>query len=213
MRKTSAFTLIELLIVVAIIAILAAIAVPNFLEAQVRSKVSRVKADMRSIKTAVEAYRVDNNAYPFLRLYLGFTQTNRGGIHAVIDLTTPISYITSVDLADPFAPPHQPRDNQGWISPGGLYTDWMSVPYSIGYMNINLAREEGNLEPLMHPQYLLMSLGPDYVRGPHPDGMTIWGYGSYSWAEGGPLATQYYAAWTYDPSNGTKSPGDILMWP
>jgi prepilin-type N-terminal cleavage/methylation domain-containing protein len=46
-----AFTLIELLIVVAIIAILAAIAVPNFLEAQVRSKVSRAKADMRSIAT------------------------------------------------------------------------------------------------------------------------------------------------------------------
>ncbi|MEO8376979.1 MAG: prepilin-type N-terminal cleavage/methylation domain-containing protein, partial [Candidatus Sumerlaeota bacterium] len=58
------FTLIELLIVVAIIAILAAIAVPNFLEAQTRSKVSRVKADMRSIATAVEAYRIDNNTYP-----------------------------------------------------------------------------------------------------------------------------------------------------
>ena len=58
-----AFTLIELLIVVAIIAILAAIAVPNFLEAQVRSKVSRVKADMRSMRTAMEAYRVDYNRY------------------------------------------------------------------------------------------------------------------------------------------------------
>jgi type II secretion system protein G len=58
------FTLIELLIVVAIIAILAAIAVPNFLEAQVRSKVSRVKSDMRSIDTALQAYYVDNNRYP-----------------------------------------------------------------------------------------------------------------------------------------------------
>src|SRR5260221_3715617 len=58
-----AFTLIELLIVVAIIAILAAIAVPNFLEAQTRAKVSRVKADMRTLGTAMEQYNVDYNGY------------------------------------------------------------------------------------------------------------------------------------------------------
>ena len=59
-----AFTLIELLIVVAIIAILAAIAVPNFIEAQTRSKVSRTKADMRACATAVESYAIDGNRYP-----------------------------------------------------------------------------------------------------------------------------------------------------
>ena len=58
------FTLIELLIVVAIIAILAAIAVPNFLDAQVRSKVSRAKADMRAMATAIESYCIDNKHYP-----------------------------------------------------------------------------------------------------------------------------------------------------
>jgi prepilin-type N-terminal cleavage/methylation domain-containing protein len=56
-----AFTLIELLIVVAIIAILAAIAVPNFLEAQTRAKISRSKADLRTLVTAIESYRVDGN--------------------------------------------------------------------------------------------------------------------------------------------------------
>ena len=69
--KTKGFTLIELLIVVAIIAILAAIAVPNFLEAQVRSKISRAKADMRTLATAVESYVVDNNQPPY-----GYIQSN-----------------------------------------------------------------------------------------------------------------------------------------
>ncbi|MGI6458320.1 MAG: prepilin-type N-terminal cleavage/methylation domain-containing protein [bacterium] len=52
----SAFTLIELLIVVAIIGILAAIAVPNFLNAQIRAKVSKTESEMRSFVTAQEMY-------------------------------------------------------------------------------------------------------------------------------------------------------------
>ena len=59
-----AFTLIELLIVVAIIGILAAIAVPNFLNAQIRSKLAKVQADHKAISTALEAYFIDQNAYP-----------------------------------------------------------------------------------------------------------------------------------------------------
>jgi prepilin-type N-terminal cleavage/methylation domain-containing protein len=62
--KKSAFTLIELLIVVAVIAILAAIAVPNFLEAQTRSKVSRAQNDLRTMALAAQAYMVDNNTFP-----------------------------------------------------------------------------------------------------------------------------------------------------
>jgi type II secretion system protein G len=72
MLLKKAFTLIELLIVVAIIAILAAIAVPNFLEAQTRSKVSRTKADMRSVSVALEAYATDNNRYPYVNQVPGW---------------------------------------------------------------------------------------------------------------------------------------------
>jgi len=55
-RTKRAFTLIERVIVVARVAILAAIPIPDFLEAQVRAKVSRAKTDMQTIAVAEEAY-------------------------------------------------------------------------------------------------------------------------------------------------------------
>ena len=52
------------LFLVAIIGILAAIAIPNLLTAQQRSKQKRTMADIRSVATAAEAYATDNNKYP-----------------------------------------------------------------------------------------------------------------------------------------------------
>lgn len=49
---------------IAMLGIIAAIAIPNFLTATERSKQKRTMADLRSIATAVEAYAVDNNHYP-----------------------------------------------------------------------------------------------------------------------------------------------------
>jgi type II secretion system protein G len=63
-QRHSGFTLIELLIVIAFIGILAAIAIPNLLNAVQRGKQKRTMSDMRALATAVEAYAVDNNAYP-----------------------------------------------------------------------------------------------------------------------------------------------------
>jgi len=98
--STNAFTLIELLIVVAILAILAAIAIPNLLDAQVRAKVARVKSDIRTIAVAMEAYAVDNGAYPYFDSYY-----NHGYLSDAPALTTPIPYLDSLphEVFPPFS--------------------------------------------------------------------------------------------------------------
>ena len=60
-RTREAFTLIELLIVVAIIGILAAIAVPNFLIAQTKAKIGRMYTEHNAMNTAMMMYRLDYN--------------------------------------------------------------------------------------------------------------------------------------------------------
>jgi prepilin-type N-terminal cleavage/methylation domain-containing protein len=59
--KQSGFTLVEMMIVVAVIVILAAIAVPSFLRARKRSQASLVKNDLRLIDSAIAQYAVDTN--------------------------------------------------------------------------------------------------------------------------------------------------------
>ena len=58
-RKQGGFTLIELMVVIVIIGILVAIALPNFIGAQDRAKVSSVKANMHTVQTISETYAVD----------------------------------------------------------------------------------------------------------------------------------------------------------
>ena len=61
--RKKGFTLIELLIVVAIIGILAGIAIPNFLGARTKARVSRAFSDMEAIATAEEMYMMDEDHY------------------------------------------------------------------------------------------------------------------------------------------------------
>ena len=60
-KKRGGFTLVEIMIVVAIIALLAAIAVPGFLRARKRSQATRILNDLRMIDSAVDQYAIETN--------------------------------------------------------------------------------------------------------------------------------------------------------
>lgn len=205
-----AFTLVELLIVVAIIAILAAIAVPNFLEAQVRSKVSRVRADMRSLATAMEAYHVDANAYPIPADPSGRVIADPPAAVGIspfetkipISLTTPIAYISSRP-DDPFATARigEPRlyhcvtlDYVNVRQTNAPVFNWLIV-----YRNF--FRDTTGRNPPSAIQYWFQSFGPDQIHSanlPHasaPIGPHVHAHGAL-----------------YDPTNGTVSNGDLLYF-
>ena len=60
-KNRGGFTLVEIMIVVAIIALLAAIAVPNFLRARKRSQATRMLEDLRVIDSAIDQYAIEYN--------------------------------------------------------------------------------------------------------------------------------------------------------
>lgn len=198
-----AFTLIELLIVVAIIAILAAIAVPNFLEAQTRAKVSRAKADMRSMGTAIETYRVDGNSYPYQNPQSRVLRV--AAIKALEVITTPIAYMTNVSFHDPFI-------GRGTYSGPTMdrYADYQPdqvlQPRLYWYMarNNTLQGDSWNRRRDPRPQWwILESHGPQGIGT-----ATRTGLNSIR-NESNPKQQAKALKLIYDPTNGTVSRGNI----
>ena len=64
MSNRKGFTLVELLVVVAIIGVLAAIAIPRFTDATASANGAKLQADLRTIDSAIMVYYAANNAYP-----------------------------------------------------------------------------------------------------------------------------------------------------
>lgn len=63
-KNRSAFTLVELLIVIIVIAILAAIAIPKFANSGTRSREAALKGNLKLLRNAVELFRNDTGAFP-----------------------------------------------------------------------------------------------------------------------------------------------------
>ncbi len=212
MRRTAGFTLIELFIVVAIIAILAAIAVPNFLEAQTRSKISRTVSDMRSMAIAFESYAVDQNNIPLpnpwrLNYTAGFIAEwvmlygPDEARHAVPGpypgalVTTPVAYMTTIPI-DVFNTKMLLRDTSYWGVDRRVRGG--SVVYSGWPLDQPTTTRDGfrrSMSPELIPQehrFVFESSGPDL----------LW------WQNVGQNRDSFF----YDPTNGTVSFGQVLYF-
>jgi len=189
-KRARSFTLIELLIVVAIIAILAAIAIPNFLEAQVRSKVARTRSDMRSVAVALEAYATDSNHYP-----PDYTDGINTFMGRLMHLTTPVAFMSN--LPENFFAENLANSNLSGSAPyrvGGVIGGKVIHPIVFDYAKFDIGYDfvaiwENFSQNGRSVQWALNSPGPD-----------IHNYKFLGFA----------GLVVYDPTNGTVSMGQII---
>lgn len=182
-KSNAAFTLIELLIVVAIIGILAAIAVPNFLNAQVRAKIANAEASERAFANSNMLYRLDNGVFmPHFGEHPNWQNKF---------LTTPVSYMSSTaQLKDPFQIVNGDLQTQYWAH-GELHQDPVrNHPQLVTQYFLKVDGWEQPLKNNPKEAYVVISAGPDHA-------FSLFQNGKF----GHPL---------YQASNGLNSFGDVV---
>jgi general secretion pathway protein G len=201
--KSKAFTLIELLIVIAIILILISIALPNFLEAQIRAKLTKVHAELRTLSIALESYRIDHGDYPLDDNEVpsplhptGGRDVNGSDWYSFMVLTTPSQYLFGV-----------PQD---------YFQEGNRIGYpEVPYLTYNYHEQRSLLDPRGTPlqgrilerygiDWVVFGIGPDRIWQIETVGSSIQIINAIIASRSGG------STFTYSPTNGTKSLGDII---
>lgn len=213
--KLKGFTLIELLIVIAIILILISIALPNFLEAQERARVTRAKGNLRSMETAVMSFRTQYGYY-----YADFNDPSiatRVSRNHGLTKTQPCPVLFSGPLPDGGFEWGRPGSVMGpergyfyakgvhcplttpiqFIDPGVTVDPWGDGTVPIGMdSRWDYPTDSTNITAGMRYVAYFVS-GPDRVQG--------------DWRRGCERQGSLDIGCVYNPTNGTKSQGDLWM--
>lgn len=200
--KRKGFTLVEGLVLVGVLGILALVATPVFIDAQVRAKVASVVSEMSAVATALEEYTLDHGDYPpgiapmyynqvgfpphfaawllTLRLVDGTEWVGAGWY-----LTTPIPYLNSIPL-DPWIPSGLSGISGVELEEGSFlfFRVWGEGWESAPQLNVNILDSDY--------QYI----NPWYLQSPGPNTF-IWDHDPRVF---------------YDPTNGIVSQGDIVWF-
>ncbi len=199
-ERPAAFTLIELLIVVAIIGTLAAIALPNFLNAKIRANVARAKADFNSLGTALQSYYLDHQSFPRDQIDSPFYKYQVNP--CAYPLTTPVAYISSLDIRDPFINEVERQKLEPDFE--GSYTG------SYTYYNYNEKNRFGSLYLQncslgRRQSFVIMTYGPNYL------GDGLFALPGIIACPDAPVGNTWVAV-AYKASNGLRSAGDIAYF-
>lgn len=109
MTRPRGFTIIELMIVVSIVMILSGIALQNYQEASIRTRIAVNHSDFRTLAAGIELYRVDHNDYPRMAHWgffedPAFDEIEGQRVRGVMSkaLSTPVAYVLNAHMVDPF---------------------------------------------------------------------------------------------------------------
>ena len=199
--KFCAFTFVELLIVLSIIAILAMVAAPKMIESKLLSKLTQVSQDERLLQSALDAYFQDYGGYPR-------DQDSRwpypvaGEQDGFTQLTSPIRYLAALPK-DPFGTIFVPMHHRMDSFDGGSGSDELGDYSGTGHGACGIGSSEKAMyryperrtwgsSTCLH-SYLIISMGPD--QEDTTDGNDNFPY--------------YSRLYSYSPTNGTESSGDI----